>query len=41
MTEIIYLLTILYAVYVIDDVVGDMQVFIYSVFSIMIYLIII
>ena len=39
MTEIIYLLTVLYAAYVIDEVIGDMHIFIYSTFLIMIYLI--
>lgn len=40
MTEIIYLLTILYATYAIDDVIGDMQVFVLMFFFILIYLVI-
>jgi len=39
MSEIIYLLTILYATFVIDDIIGDMQLFILASFGIMIYLI--
>lgn len=38
MTEIIYLATVLYAFYVIDDVVEDIHVFIVSVFFIVMYL---
>ena len=39
MTEIIYLLTVLYTAYVIDHVIGDMHIFIYSTFLILLYLI--
>ena len=39
MTEIIYLVTILYATYAIDDVIGDMQLYIFASFFILIYLI--
>lgn len=39
MTEIIYLSTILYATYVIDDVIGDMHLFVYTTFLILMYLI--
>ncbi len=39
MTEVIYLLTILYATYVIDDVIGDMHLFVYTTFLILMYLI--
>jgi len=39
MTEIIYLLTTLYAAYVIDDIIGDMHLFVYAVFLIIMHLI--
>lgn len=40
MTEIIYLLTILYASYAIDEVVGDTPFFLIMSFSILGYLIV-
>ena len=39
MTEIIYLLTIMYSMYVISEVIGDMHIFIYSTFLILMFLI--
>jgi hypothetical protein len=38
MSEIIYLLTVLYATYVIDSIVGEIPVFVLSVFGMLIYL---
>lgn len=39
MTEVIYLLTVLYATYVIDDVIGDMQLYLLVSFAILLYMI--
>lgn len=39
MTEVIYLLTVLFATYAIDHVIGDMHIFILASFGILIYLI--
>ena len=38
MSEIIYLLTILYATYVIDDVIGDLHIYILMSFFLLMYL---